>query len=521
MSLNNQNKISHCLLIQILCFVTQFLLLVLIYPEERYIYLLCFSIPTLFIFMLLYYFIFWRPLSNRVIAYNTVNLSLFIASLWIYFDTFFGIYNKTLNIQLQEVSQCEVIGKETINLGGAELYSILYIDFVYNNQQLLGYSCQSSISKSNINYKISPNQFYFKRDKIACDYYNQDSNDTFYPQEQAKNIQQYQSTNDINHYNAQKIPRCYNYYTFSDVKLPSWLCIPSDFPYQTMIDSENCYLNFYGNKQIAYQNALNRTALKDVQDFALITYNKIPIPIWTYQPLLIIDFNMLIISLNSFYFYIVFYFKHSLFYLLGKKVDFQELKEEDDCLFCQLQKQKEQRILLNQNENQSNNLKELNKTNETIQQPKNQLNFQTKQNFINKNSNIQQQHLEIKITEKSEKLNSNKNNFENQQKNSQLHKDIVIIQKLDENLITDNNMNQYLATEVDYVQEDTSLNSQKQEGEQDQTLKPQLIEIQSSNISSQGNFELKKVNYFNSPTDTLISFTPRRKKLTAAQSTFN
>ncbi|KAL4510487.1 hypothetical protein ABPG72_004641 [Tetrahymena utriculariae] len=512
---------SHFIIVQMLCFVTQFLILALFYPEERYIYLLCFSIPTLVFFMILYYFMFWRPQSNRINIYNFINTLLFISSIWIYFDTFYGIYNKTLDIKLQEVSQCQVLGKETINLGGVELYSILYVDFVYNNQKLLGYSCQSSMSKGKANSKISPNEFYFKRDKIACDYYNQDSAGVLYPINQAQNLkqEQLQSTDNITYQKKQPTPGCYNYYTFSDVKLPSWLCIPSDFPFQAMITSENCYLNLYGDKSTAYQNALNRTALKDVQDFALITYNKIPMPKWTYQPLLIFDFNMLILSLNSFYFYIVFLIKEAVFYALGKKVDFQELKEEV-CLFCQIQKQKEQRILFKQEDNKHNDLHKLNNTNEAIQQPTNQLNSMAKQKFQTQNKDIQQD-FEIKLNKKVENLNTNKNTFETEEKNSLVNNDIVKNQNQDENLITDNNMNQYLVTEVDYIQEDTSLNSQKHQREKDQSLQPQLIELQTSSISSQKTCELKKINYFNLPTDSFISFTPRRKKLIVTQSTFN
>ncbi|EAR85736.2 transmembrane protein, putative (macronuclear) [Tetrahymena thermophila SB210] len=467
--------------------------------------------------MIFYYFMFWRPQSNRIYTYNFINTLLFIASIWIYFDTFYGIYHKTLDIKLQEVSQCKVIGKETVDLGGVEFYSILYVDFVYNNQQLLGYSCQSSLSKEQANSKISPNEFYFKRDKIACDYYSQDSIGVLQSESQANGYQQQhlKSNKDIIYQNSQPIPGCYNQYTFSDVKLPSWLCIPSDFPFQTMIDSEKCYLNFYGDISKAQQNALSRAALKDVQDFALITYNQIPIPKWTYQPLLIFDFNILIISLNSIYFYIVFFFKQALLHVLGKKIQFQELKEED-CLFYNLQKQKEQRVLLNQ-ENKFNALSELNNTNEVVQQSKNKLNCMMKQKSLSQNKDIHQD-LDKKM---KENLNLDQNNFEKEQKNSQFQQDIVKSQKQQENLITDNQINQYLATEVDYVQEDTSLNSSKHEREQDESLQPQLIELQTSSVSSKKTCESKKINYFNSPTDTLISFTPRRKKLTAAQSTFN
>ncbi|EAR97843.1 transmembrane protein, putative (macronuclear) [Tetrahymena thermophila SB210] len=94
-------------------------------------------------------------------------------------------------------------------------------------------------------------------------------------------------------------------YKFSQVKLPSWMCLPLDTNYQDLVKTKNCYVHFFNSKiekdqpkDQAYLNSKNRINVRDLEQFALISFNKLNAPFSQYFAFLVFTFCPLISSSN-------------------------------------------------------------------------------------------------------------------------------------------------------------------------------------------------------------------------------
>ncbi|EAR97845.2 transmembrane protein, putative (macronuclear) [Tetrahymena thermophila SB210] len=94
-------------------------------------------------------------------------------------------------------------------------------------------------------------------------------------------------------------------YQFSQVKLPSWMCLPFDTNYEDLVKTKNCYVHFYNSriekgqpKNQAYLNSKNRINVRDLEQFALISFNKLNAPFSQYFAFLVFTFCPLISSTN-------------------------------------------------------------------------------------------------------------------------------------------------------------------------------------------------------------------------------
>ncbi|KAL4494496.1 hypothetical protein ABPG72_019906 [Tetrahymena utriculariae] len=195
-------------------------------------------------------------------------------------------YNNTaLEIQntkkLDEAQSCKVIGRSSTFLqqsqtDEAEKYSALYVDFAINDQLYLGYGCLSLNSEI-----LFPSN---KSENIPWAFYN---------------------------YNVSKCkkrlcPQHYQY-VFSQVKLPSWMCLPFDINYEDLINLKTCYFYFYNNEILngqtqgqAYLNSSQRKNIKEAKQFALISFKKLNAPYTQYFCFLAFTLCPFVTSMSAF-----------------------------------------------------------------------------------------------------------------------------------------------------------------------------------------------------------------------------
>ncbi|KAL4454722.1 hypothetical protein ABPG74_021927 [Tetrahymena malaccensis] len=92
-------------------------------------------------------------------------------------------------------------------------------------------------------------------------------------------------------------------YEFSQVKLPSWMCIPFDTDYEELVKTKNCYVHFFNSgkgqtKDQAFLNSKNRLNVRDLQSFALISFKELNAPFNQYFCFLVFSFCPLISTTN-------------------------------------------------------------------------------------------------------------------------------------------------------------------------------------------------------------------------------
>ncbi|EWS73839.1 transmembrane protein, putative (macronuclear) [Tetrahymena thermophila SB210] len=236
-----------------------------------------YCLPIIAFFQLIQYLLFWHPHQNCLAPFLTLNICCFIISLGLFLGIFLGIFNQTLQYQFQEVQECSVIGKFSTYFQeypkiSSENYSILYIDFQMDGQKFLGYGCLSSKST------VTSQTIIQTHNPLAFLYYGEQ--------------QCYQG-------------QCSLPYKFSQVKLPSWMCLPFDINQEDLAKTKNCYVHFFNSriekgqtKDQAYLNSKSRMNVRDLQQFALISFNKLNAPFSQYFTFLVFTFCPLISSLN-------------------------------------------------------------------------------------------------------------------------------------------------------------------------------------------------------------------------------
>ncbi|KAL4463862.1 hypothetical protein ABPG74_005799 [Tetrahymena malaccensis] len=309
MALGNLYKIQQFIFTQFLSMLIAIIFLTVQHLQGYNIKYFLICSPVLLLFMILYYYSFWRTQGQQLRCFALVNLILLLCSGACFFGIYFGVFNKTLSYSLQKVSNCQIIGSMTTNISGGEKYSILYVNFEKDGENMLGYGCQSNLYNSDLFQRINPSDFYFYNSKIPC---NNDSSNRLLSQ---YNINQSSELTDQvienTKYNLYEQKRkldqsnqdCVNYYNFSEVKLPSWMCMPSNISYEEMVQKKTCYISSYqnysfGSKDKPYQNALERKPLQKVGSFIIVEFDDLAVPIKYFIPLIIFTFYPFIISTN-------------------------------------------------------------------------------------------------------------------------------------------------------------------------------------------------------------------------------
>ncbi|EAR96139.2 transmembrane protein, putative (macronuclear) [Tetrahymena thermophila SB210] len=215
-----------------------------------------------------------------LIAKSTAHGLFFIGGIVIFLCMYFVIFYPLQSMTFESFNDCSISGKLTKNLQGSEAYSILYVNFKYKDQNMLGYACQSNQNTNQLGdepypYKFITNGTYYNCEKPVRD---QSSYDVA-PRAIAFNKRQRVITNtQVNYYrsrssvNSGKLKGCQPY-NFSQVKIPSWACLDFNLSYEKLTQSQKCYVNFYENEDKAKENSQARMDLRGVNNFAFVSFS--------------------------------------------------------------------------------------------------------------------------------------------------------------------------------------------------------------------------------------------------------
>ncbi|EGR29499.1 hypothetical protein IMG5_154450 [Ichthyophthirius multifiliis] len=226
-----------------------------LFSKEAIYLFYCF--PILFIYMFLHYFLFWysqKELKRFYAFFYIINIVQLIIFSVIFFSIYFLIFYKVQQYDdFQKVENCQIQGKQSKNLSGNEQYSINYVEIEYEDIKYLGYGCMSNQNEQNkIIQNIKP---YYKTQKKKT------------------NTQAKTQNNNENQIDDQDEDSCLDIYTFSKVKIASWMCQSNNLEFQELIKPRSCYIYFFGNKEKALENGINRQQIKDINDFILVSFN--------------------------------------------------------------------------------------------------------------------------------------------------------------------------------------------------------------------------------------------------------
>ncbi|KAL4503026.1 hypothetical protein ABPG72_014255 [Tetrahymena utriculariae] len=219
--------------------------------------------------------LFGRNCQSGCFAFNIV---FSFITLPIFLGVYFGIFNPIHSIAYEKVENCQVIGIAPMAQPSYEIYTILYVDFEYEQQKFLGYACTSN-QWQNINNYFSIS----KGDSIPCDNvgasydtpYNKRVRLLRYQQKQDQEFKQQgrkrylRQRGNCRQAGKSKVSP----YNFSNIKLASWMCQPRNKEtYETLIKQRTCYINFREKREKSYQNSKNRLNLRETYYFAIVEF---------------------------------------------------------------------------------------------------------------------------------------------------------------------------------------------------------------------------------------------------------
>ncbi|KAL4491152.1 hypothetical protein ABPG73_013221 [Tetrahymena malaccensis] len=273
-----------------------------------YIFLILLAINTIVFSILI------DPLnSDAAIIIKSIVFGLFfIGGVITFFVMYFVIFYPTQSITFEPVNDCQVQGKLTKNLQGSESYSMLYVNFKYKGQNMLGYGCQSNQNTRTVGGEPFPYKFITNGTYYDCVNPVKDQNSyDVAPQKIALSKRQRVVIYNQNNYyhsssrqNRGKSKGCQPY-NFSQVKIPSWVCVDFKMSQDNLTKPQKCYVNFYNNEDKAYENAQERRELRGVNNFALISFQY---PLYYQQDafnyMIIFAYYPLLLSFDLIYFVI-------------------------------------------------------------------------------------------------------------------------------------------------------------------------------------------------------------------------
>ncbi|EAR92379.3 transmembrane protein, putative (macronuclear) [Tetrahymena thermophila SB210] len=246
------------------------------YQNRLYaLFLAC--LPILFLYMLIEYYLVWKKKWEFTRKFKCFNFLLLLITLPIFLAMYYIFYYESTSYQFQKVENCQVVGKISSNLESNENYSILYVDFEYQGQKLLGYACSSNQNQGKIYEKIRPGIFYNQGDAIPC---NKKKNQTEYVYSFLGQDVQSQVSIPTQQTQLQKVySRIYKNgdcsipFSFSSVKLPSWYCLEKNFDLEKYMEPQSCYMNLYKEENTALKSGINREILRSSSNFPAITFS--------------------------------------------------------------------------------------------------------------------------------------------------------------------------------------------------------------------------------------------------------
>ncbi|EAR98218.2 transmembrane protein, putative (macronuclear) [Tetrahymena thermophila SB210] len=305
-----------------------------------------FCIPVLFLYMIFQLSLCWTPNYNSRFIFNMSSCSIFTICLPTFIWFYMNVFSPLIFLELKQVENCTASGILKTSLDGIEAYSLLYVEYTQEGHSYLGSACLTNQFQANYYNLVSPFRFYRYNDTFDCgpgivDYpitktnnknqFQQDFNGQSLNQnfditngaqsqivispknEYHRNSNQTTSYNNKYGYRYHPYPyygessygMCLQNYTFSKVKIPTWMCGQDTQDFEILTKPKTCYVLYYNqDKNLAQQNAQNYLNQREQNELAVISFDQniyYPKRVFTY--IIIFLYYPLILSLNSFFQY--------------------------------------------------------------------------------------------------------------------------------------------------------------------------------------------------------------------------
>ncbi|EAR92394.2 transmembrane protein, putative (macronuclear) [Tetrahymena thermophila SB210] len=236
---------------------------------------LIYCCPMYFFIVLVQYTCCWYQVYRFTFFFELCSLIVFVVCLPVFFGVFFGCFHPTASVELVQAQNCQMIGQLSNFIENTEKYSILYINFEFEGQKYLGQACASNFHDSHIFNEAPAYYFYSKYEGIKCGSSDGNRTDPQYPYSRLLSQNNFNQTEleSKKRFLARvsSTPGCLRDYTWSQVKIASWLCQSRGYDVEKLMEPQSCYVNFYKGRK-AVENGIQRSPMRDSSNFPLITY---------------------------------------------------------------------------------------------------------------------------------------------------------------------------------------------------------------------------------------------------------
>ncbi|KAL4472237.1 hypothetical protein ABPG72_013870 [Tetrahymena utriculariae] len=98
---------------------------------------------------------------------------------------------------------------------------------------------------------------------------------------------------------------CKQQYTFSQIKLPTWLCSDEAIKFKDLVSPKTCWVHYYNQQTgLAQQNAKSRLNQRELKELAFVTFEyPVYYPKRSFSFIIVFVYYPLILTLNSIFQY--------------------------------------------------------------------------------------------------------------------------------------------------------------------------------------------------------------------------
>ncbi|KAL4477398.1 hypothetical protein ABPG74_002548 [Tetrahymena malaccensis] len=323
-------------------------------------------IAVLFFYIFLQFVLIWQPESDQTACFNACSCVSLIICLPTFLYFYFAILlpaAETTNLQFIQVEKCVVSGISKTSLDGNEAYSLTYVNFMQNGASYLGSGCLTNQYQAYSLNPIPPFKIMKMNDTFECgpgiiDYpkgnpfsnpnvtdishrfralraggsgghggggggHGSSSHGTTRSSSSSSSRERYidaRPSNRIHSYDpvygnryhpypyygsTSSYSTCVQQYTFSQVKLPTWLCSDENINFKDLITPKTCWVHYYNQEtSSAQQNSKSRLNQRELKELSFVTFEyPIYYPKRSFSYIIVFVYFPLILALNSIFQY--------------------------------------------------------------------------------------------------------------------------------------------------------------------------------------------------------------------------
>ncbi|KAL4477399.1 hypothetical protein ABPG74_002549 [Tetrahymena malaccensis] len=357
-----QTYVKHFICTQIQALIAFVFINYLLISQNEVAWQIYHWILVLFFYMFIQFVLIWHSERDLSAAFNACNFIIIIFCLPTFLYYCFAILlpaAEVTNLQFKQVEKCVVSGITKTSLDGNEAYSLTYINFEQNGVSYLGSGCLTNQYQAYSLNPVPPYKILQMNETFECgpgivDYpkgnpFNNtnvtDISHQFRLLRAAGSGDDHRRGGDIgvNYVASRHIPssrekyidprpsdkvhsfdpvfgnryhpypyygkgtysKCKQQYTFSQIKLPTWLCSNEAIKFKDLVTPKICWVHYYNQQTgIAEQNAKSRLNQREIKELAFVTFEyPIYYPKRTFSFIIVFVYYPLILTLNSIFQY--------------------------------------------------------------------------------------------------------------------------------------------------------------------------------------------------------------------------